>query len=699
MHLGEDYAKNPGLSVQRLNEFLDDIQAQPEWRIEANRAADYYDGRQLEPGVIAKMEERGQPVLIHNLIAPAIDGVLGMEARTRTDWQVTADNDEFVDTAEALNQELNEASRITMSDRACADAYAAQVKTGLGWVEINRNPDPFEYRYRVNSVHRREIYWDWHAKRPDLKDARWLLRRRWLDEDEAINAFPRHAELIKQAVNGWSDVDSLESLIDDQTLMGAYTQYTEFRHRDSEWLDSARRRTAVYEVYYRHYVRKPVLQSSEGTVVEFDLANDVHNALLSTGRVQISMVPFAKMRLAYFVGPHRVVDVPSPQPHNHFPYVPFWGFREDGTGAPYGLIRRMMPAQDEINHRRSKLTWLLNAKRVIKDDDALLHMSESEMMDELYRADGVINLNPNRKNKDHNAFRVEVDLGVSAQQFQVMQEAEKLIQDTAGIYSSFLGQESGAKSGVAINSLVEQGATTLGELNDNHRFARQMVGELLLAHIVQDLSQRENYQVKVNVNKPQKTKVITLNETSAGKINNQVIRTKAKVVLSDITNTPSYRAQIAHQLTQLAVSLPPDMQAILLDLVVDATDLPMRDEISKRIRAMTGQGQDEEELTKEQRAQREKQLQAEAQKEKMMMGEMQARLQKLTADARKANAQAAQAEQQAAMTPEHRNKTQAETQRIMAEVEKILSELQTAQLTQQHILDQSQHPVSTAQYT
>ncbi|HFP1024991.1 TPA: portal protein, partial [Escherichia coli] len=137
-----------------------------------------------------------------------------------------------------------------------------------------------------------------------------------------------------------------------------------------------------------------------------------------------------------------------------FPLVPFWGYRKDKTGEPYGLISRAIPAQDEVNFRRIKLTWLLQAKRVIMDEDAT-QLSDSDLMEQIERPDGIIKLNPARKNQKSVAdvFRVEQDFQVASQQFQVMQESEKLIQDTMGVYSAFLGQDSGATSGVAISNL------------------------------------------------------------------------------------------------------------------------------------------------------------------------------------------------------------------------------------------------------
>ena len=40
--------------------------------------------------VKAILEERGQPDIVHNMIGPTIDGVLGLEARSRSDLMVSA---------------------------------------------------------------------------------------------------------------------------------------------------------------------------------------------------------------------------------------------------------------------------------------------------------------------------------------------------------------------------------------------------------------------------------------------------------------------------------------------------------------------------------------------------------------------------------------------------------------------------------
>lgn len=686
--VAEDFAKNPGLPLESLEKFLDDVDYQPSWRAEADRAADYYDGNQLTPDMIAEMERRGQPVLVHNLIAAAIDGVLGAEAKTRTQWQVTADNDEYKDMAEALNMELNEAARLTIADRGCADAYAAQVKTGLGWVEVNRNTDPFKYKYRVNYVHRREIFWDWHSKLPDLSDARWLLRQKWLDEDEAVMMFPKHKEIIRALAGGWSSSDLLSAIQDSPDLQGAYNDYSVSNLNFEEYWDSTRRRLKIFEVYYRVYERKPVLKTQDGEAIVYDPQNRFHVAIVASGRADIVMEPYAVMRMAYFLGPHRVHDQVSPHPHNHFPYVPFFGFREDKSDVPYGLIRRMMPAQDEINHRRSKLTALLNKYRIVKDHDALHNMSDEDLLDELSRDDTIINLN-----KDKN-FKIEQEFNLVQQQFSVLQDSVSMVRDTAGIYNAFLGQDSSASSGVAIDSLVEQGSTTLGELNDNYRYSRQLVGNLLLHHIVQDLGEKMNHKVRVTGQKSSKAKDIVLNEVTQDEsgrqvISNRVVKTKAQVVLADITSTPGYRAQQRYRLMDLAAKLDPETARLLIPFIIEDSDVPNQDDILKMIRKTMGhqpdtEDMDDQELQQYQKEQEEAQAQFDAQ-----MAEVEARLSKLQGEARKVNAEASEVEQKSGLIPLDAEKTQAETQLLYTQMKKIVTDVVEMRRTMMERVDKT----------
>ncbi|MEE3649464.1 MULTISPECIES: portal protein [unclassified Brenneria] len=664
---------------RQLLDISSDIDAQPDWRTTANTACAYYDGDQLAPELVAKLRERGQPLTMHNLIAPTIDGVLGMEAKTRTDLMVIADdpNEEMEQLAEAVNAEFSDACRLSGLNKARSDAYAEQIKAGLSWVEVRRNSDPFGNRYKVGTVHRNEVFWDWFSREADLSDCRWMMRKRWMDVDEVKGTFPHKADVIDYSVHEWKGfVESDLAEGQESDLISGYEEYHSWSRQDSEWISSNRKRVLLQVVYYRTYQRMPVMELQSGRVIQFDKNNVMHAVALATGRVSVSMARVSRIREAWFVGPHFIADRPCEAPQGMFPLIPFWGYRKDKTGAPYGLACRAIPAQDEVNFRRIKLTWLLQAKRIIKDEDAT-NMTDKQLVEEAERPDGVINLNPKRANKTtaSDALKIEQDFQVAQQQFQVMQESMKLIQDGMGVYSAFLGQESNASSGVAISNLVEQGATTLAEINDNYQFACQQVGQLLLSYLLDDLKRRRNYAVVVNRDDPRRRKSVTINEETESGMTNDISRLRAHIALAPIQQTPAYKSQLAERMSQVITGLPPQVQATVLDMWVELLDVPKKAEFIERIRSALGTPKAPDEMTPEEQQAAQQQQQMQAQQQELAMREIAGKVAKLEAEAQRI---AAAAQREQTLTNSQRfddAKTQAETGRILQDMENTTREI------------------------
>ena len=624
--------------------FLREIKHQPHWRREADRAADYYDGNQLSPETVEKLKDRGQPPLITNIIKPTIDTVLGMEAKTRTDWRVRPEDDEECDDdlAEGLSVKLKHAETESRADRAVSDAYSAQIKAGLGWVEVAREHDPFKCPYRVRYVHRREIFWDWRAEQPDLSDARYLIRRRWLELEHAIALMPQYATLFRMTTGGWAGFDPL--LEQDSRLVQSWEIERDTRIAATDWRDIQRMRICLYEIWYRKWVRGYTMTLPNGTVMEADFNNPRHNEAIVAGIAKVKQATFQKVRLAWYTGPHFLYDVPSPYKHNQFPYVPFFGHREDLTNVPYGLIRSMVSPQDEVNARKSKMLWSLNSRRVVADSDAVTDHGKAAA--EVARPDAYVILNANRK--PQSTFRVDPGGELATQQFQVMQEAKQEIAEASGIHKSMQGQQSGAKSGVAINSLIEQGVNTLAEINDNYAFARRLVGEMLFELVKQNLMQGPS---RVTIGEGQQKKVITFNqpamdpETGRPVMLNDVAKVKAKVVLDDVPSTPTYRQEQLRMMTEVTKALPPQLQAMVVDFIIEATDLPKRHALADRIRAAVGI-QDPEQQKQAAAAQQQAAAMAQDMQQKTFVldaAERAARIRKLNAEAEKVQGEAVRA--------------------------------------------------------
>lgn len=578
------------ISSNEFSNMLLEIQEQPAWRRQSDIEADYYDGNQLDSETLQAMKQLGMAPIIENLMAPTIDAVLGLEARTRLDWKVAANGDErFAEVAEAMNFKMKEAESESHADRACSDAFAGQAKAGMAWVEVARDHDPFRYPYRVEYVHRNEVFWDFRGKRPDTTDWRYLVRKRWYDTDVLALVFPDSANMLKMSCRGWSGFDPT-MLIDGGRSTGLAMDYSRERGwtiDEQEWRDTYRQRLCLSEVWYRRWIRGYVMKHPDGREIEYNKANRDHVEAVAYGLVKVRSAVFSKVRLAWFVGPHRLADMETPYKHDKFPYVPFFGKREDMTGVPYGLGRPMKPLQDEVNARNTKMIWLLAAKRVTmtegvtKDSPALVRQ-------EAARPDAMHVLDP-LKLQSGGIFKVETDFQLNAQQYNVLQDKRAAIKSVAGVYSSFEGSTKGNISGVAANTLVEQSTQTLAEIMDNFQFARRQVGELLMSLIIEDIGEEET-EVQID-NEINGSKTIKLNapaedegDEPSGLLTNDVQRARLRVALSDVPSTASYRSQRLMMLTEITKSLPPNLQGLVIDFVMAATDLPERAEIVKRLR-------------------------------------------------------------------------------------------------------------------
>ncbi|MCA2497789.1 portal protein [Vibrio parahaemolyticus] len=671
-----------------MTRIMSDIDGQPDWRTAAKVAMAYYDGDQLDPGVKAKLKERGQPATVHNLIAPTIDGVLGMEAKTRTDLLVSADDpDEQMELlAEAVNSEFADAARLGRLDKARSDAYASQIKAGVGFVECYRNPNPFGPKYKIKVVPRDEVYWDWFSVEPDWSDCRWVMRYRWIDIDELKTLVPEKAKILDFARNDWRgfvDVDNIEGI--DPMLVNAHDAFSNWSRDHSEYLSHNRERIRLQIVYVRHIERKPVLDTLDGRVIEFEKDNLAHAMALAMGRAEVRLAQVSTIKEEWYAGMYHLGTKDCEAPNGMFPIVPFWGFRKDSSGEPYGLIARSIPAQDEVNFRRIKLTWLLQAKRVLMDEDAT-NMSQQQVLEEVERPDGLIKLNPGRKNQKSisEVFQVQQDFNIAAQQFNVMQDSMKLIQDTMGVYGAFLGQDSNASSGVAIANLVEQGATTLAEINDNYNFGSQMLGELLLCYILIDLKLQKDRPIVINREDKRKRKTVVINEVGQdGLVTNDINRLRAHIALAPIQQTAAYKSQLAERMMMITAQLPPEVQISVIDLVLELSDVPNKEEFMERVRGALNVPKDVEDMSEEEQAamqaEQQQQQQLQQQQLELSMREMAAKVSKLESEAKNI---AAKAEREVALTESQRfddAKTVAETKRITQEIEQLSQEMTVVQ--------------------
>lgn len=636
-----------GLDLPTFTKFFKEIQDQPSWRAKADREMDYVDGNQLDSAILQAQKAIGMPPAIEPLIGPAIEAVLGLEAKTRTDWRITAEGIEGDQVAEALNHKVNQAERTSGADKACSDAFKPQVCVGLGWVEVARESDPFKNPYRCEAVHRNEIFWDMLDKSPGLEKARYLVRRRWTDAEQVKLKFPKHKALIETSSNGrWTD--AFELSVDggtSTTLAQSYEDQRGWSVEEQEWRDAEHGRVCLFEVWYRRWEEATVLKSPDGRVVEYDRKNPAHNEVIASGLIKPMKTVIARMYVSFWMGPHKLYDGKTPYSHSNFPYAPFWGHKEDRTGVPFGAVRGMVYLQDNVNSAISKIRWGLSAIRTERTKGAVAY-SDEVFRQQIARPDADIILNAEHMAQPGAKFEVFRDFQLNEQQYKMLADSRLGIERASGISSSFMGQKGTATSGVQESAQIEQATQSLASLMSNFREGRTRVGELLLSLIIEDMvGKEETVTIRGNAVVPDRQVILnqpTIDEaTGVEYLTNDVQRTRLKVAMEDVPSTPSFRTQQLAAMSEAFKAMPPDYQQVALPHLLSLMDLPNKTEIIKAIQEVKDRPSPELEQIKADNEFREREL--------TLKTELQgAQVKKMIADAVKVGTESAYAAMQAA---------------------------------------------------
>ena len=581
-----------GISLREYENIVNEIENQPSWRAIADQDMDYADGKQLDSDLLRRQKELGIPPAVENRISPALRSLSGYEATTRTDWRVTPNGEvEGREVAEAINYKLNQAEKKSKADKACSNAFSAQIACGIGWVEVSRESDPFKYPYRCRAVHRNEIHWDMTSEEPDLSDARWLRRQKWLRPERIAQVFPEHAELVYALGKHGSQWYELDPMMDgggDTGLQDAWHQGRHSTIAEHRWYNQANKEMCLVELWYRRWVTIHVLKTPNGRVVAYDADNPSHIAAVAYGKAKVLKANVSKVRRSYWLGRHCLYDSESPYKHSHFPYVPFIGFKENSSGVPFGYVRDMRFPQDSLNSGISKLRWAMSVVRVERTKGAV-DMTDAQLRKQIAKPNSDIVLNPQHMAQQGSRFEVHRDYQLTDQHYQMLQDNRSSIVAVSDITQGFMGKSGNATSGRQEQMQIEQSNQSLAVIMDNFRQARTLIGEQLMSLIIEDMGNEQQAVIiagdaitparKVVVNKPEVDP-----ETGMVYLSNDIQRTALSVSLEDVPSTNAYRGQQLNAMSEAVKSLPPQYQAAVLPFMMSLMDIPKKEQVIEAVK-------------------------------------------------------------------------------------------------------------------
>ena len=533
-------------------------------REEAERARDYYDGRQLTDDEIKALKKRKQPIVIENLIQPKIDYLCGLERQTRTDPRAYPRTSQHDDDATACTDALRYVADDQNLDVKRSAVFQNMLIEGFGGVEVIAHRVKEGIDPKIVHVAWDRIFVDPHSCQHDFADALYLGFVTWMDASEAKGMYPGKEAVIDQTIT--KGTSSVSETYDDKP---------KFTH----WADTKRQRVRIVTMYCK---------KGDGWYrVVFTLAGELEPYAPSPwlddeGKPECGLI----LQSAYV----------------------------DRDNDRYGPVRNWMSLQDEVNKRRSKFLHLSNSRQ-IRVSPAAATIDGQSLRNELSRPDGMVVAE---------AGEVEI-IGtgdMAAGHFNLLAEAKQAIQLT-GPNATMQGKSGQDQSGRAILALQQGGMTEMAPLLDNLRHfnirvfrsiwnrIRQFWNEERWVRVTDD--EKNIRFVGLNVTKGQMAMIKLTDALKAGEIDqataqqyamqisqdpmmmqpaNAVAQMDVDIQIDEVSESPSLQIEQFEQLAKLAPMAPPQYLPTMFELMIEASNLRNKDKLREITKKMSEPQQD-----------------------------------------------------------------------------------------------------------
>lgn len=605
--------------------YEDELDRQAENRSDQAIDEDFYDSIQWREEDAAELRKRGQVPLVYNVIASAVNWVIGTEQRGRTDYKILPRRKDSSKPAERKTQLMKYLSDVNGSPFKRSQAFQDATKVGIGWMESSVQSDddgePVTMRYESW----RNMLWDSACTTKDLSDCRYVIRSKWLDLDVAESIFPDRVAALRasSAGNRSYGLDELgDTPMDSQeNELGGYSSIRSV-------VDGIRReRVRVIEIWYRKPTDVMVMMGGDFRGEVYDPKNPAagHEYSMESDGATPAKRRKMRMHVALFCSTGLLYNDESPYRHNDFPFTPIWCYRRGRDGLPYGMIRTMRDIQEDINKRASKALHIMSTNKTIMEEGAVEDLDE--YLEEVSRPDAVI---VKRKGAE---LVINAERDLAPAHLELMSRSMAMIQTLSGVTDENMGRQTNATSGIAIGRRQEQGAMTTAGIFDNLRLAVQLHGQKELSLIEQYFTEKKAFRITNMRGTPEYI------EVNDGLPENDIVRTKADFIISDEDWRATIRQAQTEELLALIQQLAPVVPQLatgILDLLVEMMDIPNREEIVKRIRQFTGmKDPDQQELTPEEMAEEQAKQEAERQQQEIAQRGQMAAIAKTESEAQK----------------------------------------------------------------
>lgn len=519
------------------------------------RDRDYRNGVQWTGAEEATLKRRKQPVITIDRIGPKCDFLMGMEAQNRRDPRAYPRTPEDEEAATAATDALRYVMEDQRWDRVRSECFDSFLVEGSCGADVRVYEKRGEMCVEVLPIMWDRMFGDSHSRMRNWSDGSFKGQFVWMDLEDAVEKYPGKQDL-------------LESTLSNETSATGNTYEDVPRVR---WADPKRKRVRIVEMwtrekgqfFYSAFTKAGILERMESPYLDEDGESD-------DGFV-------------------------------------FGSCFIDRDGNRFGVVRRWISLQDEINKRRSKALHLMSVRQTYGTPQA---GDKNMIRQQLARPDGHVEMEGGAKFGED--FGIIPTGDMAAAQFQLLQEAKGEI-DAVGVNAALSGNESRNMSGRALIQRSEQGMNELGPVFDNFKQFQHDVYRKVWNRIRQFWTAEkwirvtdEEKNVKfVGLNQPltlgmqlldemksqgqqvtpemeQQAKMDPRMQVIVGK-KNAVNELDVDIIIDDVPASASLQGEQFEQLVQIApqaASMPPQ----LFEALIEASSLRNKDKIIAKLK-------------------------------------------------------------------------------------------------------------------
>lgn len=454
------------------------------WCEQAELCQAFFEGNQWTADEMNAMQDNGQVPIVVNRIAPRVNNLCGTDIQTRT--KIKFRSRSAVMNAESMLAEKTKSEALTdlglyvQERNDASNEFSAVFQTalinGIGWLEVcYEEGKGIVIGWRPYD----QFVWDVSDRTRDLSNLRWVARQHVMSRDEAMAKFPDKAEKIKQLP------EMISSLRMYENTTSSYADETSTSKSVVWYYDEDSDMVQIWEYQYKLVETKYEATTADGRIISTFDKGEAYRAAVSKDAVSMSKED--RVYSLFFVNDTLLDELELEYQTGEFTYVPFVLRRQQKDGQPYGIVRAAIDSQRAYNKSRSKLLWLMNARQIVMDSDAVEDINR--LAQEAARPDGII-VKKAGKEMQFVPNQAEVQYHYAA-----LERNDLDIQAALGIFDESLGVETNAVSGVAIQNRQTGTVRNSASHFDALRRYKRRIGRILLQLMLETFTEEVAFNI------------------------------------------------------------------------------------------------------------------------------------------------------------------------------------------------------------